>query len=164
VLVRQTLQGEPVYHFMNTRPVVVPPSIDLRQWVEDYVYRHHHKTFPVVEDGRLVGVISTSALARYPRDERDRHTVGEAMRRDLSAISISPETDALHALEQMQRTGASRLLVTDQDRLIGLISLKDLLRFLQLKLELEGGRPEDAARTPAPWQVPTDRRETAVRS
>ena len=38
----------------------------------------------------------------------------------------------------MQRTGSSRLLVTEGDRLLGIVSLKDLLRFLDLKLELEG--------------------------
>jgi CBS domain-containing protein len=40
----------------------------------------------------------------------------------------------------MQRTGSSRLLVTDGDRLVGILSLKDLLRFLDLKLELEDGQ------------------------
>jgi CBS domain-containing protein len=37
----------------------------------------------------------------------------------------------------MQRSGSSRLLVTEGDRLVGIVSLKDLLRFLDLKLELE---------------------------
>ena len=38
----------------------------------------------------------------------------------------------------MQSTGSSRLLVTEGDRLVGILSLKDLLHFLQLKMELEG--------------------------
>jgi CBS domain-containing protein len=123
--------------------------------------RYHYKTFPVVEDGRLEGLIGTGALARYPRDEWDRHHVGEAMRRDLRAVSIGPATDALHALEKMQRSGSGRLLVTDQDRLVGILSLKDLLRFLHLKLELEG--VEDEGRRPGtPWPA-GDRRETAMR-
>jgi CBS domain-containing protein len=37
----------------------------------------------------------------------------------------------------MQRLGVSRLLVTAADTLLGIVSLKDLLRFLDLKLELE---------------------------
>jgi CBS domain-containing protein len=59
------------------------------------------------------------------------------MRRDVEAISVPPDADALDALGKMQRTGSSRLLVMDQDRLVGIVSLKDLLRFLNLKLELE---------------------------
>ena len=44
----------------------------------------------------------------------------------------------LTAFEKMQRRGVSRLVVADGERILGLISLKDLLQFLNLKLELEG--------------------------
>src|SRR5207247_1317975 len=88
VVVRQVLQGEPVRRFMNTEPIIVPPTVDLRHWVEDYVYRYHRKGFPVASNGHLEGYISTRALASYPREEWDRHTVGEVMRHDLDAISI----------------------------------------------------------------------------
>jgi Zn-dependent protease len=55
VLVRQVLSGEPVARFMHRAPIVVPPELDLRGFVEDYVYRHHRKMFPVAADGRLPG-------------------------------------------------------------------------------------------------------------
>jgi CBS domain-containing protein len=38
----------------------------------------------------------------------------------------------------MQRNGSSRLLVTEGDKLVGIITLTDLLEFLSLKNELEG--------------------------
>jgi Zn-dependent protease/CBS domain-containing protein len=138
VLVRQALQGEPVRRFMNPDPIAVPPSLDLRHWVEDFVYRYHRKTFPVVADGHLEGFIDTSALAQAPRPEWARHTIGEVMRHDIEAIAISPDADALQALGKMRRTGSSRLLVAEGDRLVGILSLKDLLSFLHLKIELEG--------------------------
>jgi Zn-dependent protease/CBS domain-containing protein len=137
VLLREALTGEPVSRFMNRNPIVVPPWITLREWVEEYVYRYHRKTFPVVGEGRLEGVINTQALAEFPREQWGEHTVAEAMRRDLDALSISPQTDAMHALARMQSTGVSRLLVVEDGRLIGIVSLKDLLRFFHLKLELE---------------------------
>jgi Zn-dependent protease/CBS domain-containing protein len=136
VLIRQTLSGEPVSRFMNREPIVVPPTLNLRHWVEDYVYRYHRKAFPVASDGRLEGYIGTRVLQNYPRDEWDRRTVGEVMRHDLDRVTVRPDADALHALQQMQKTGNSRLIVTDGDRLVGIISLKDLLRFLQLRLEM----------------------------
>jgi Zn-dependent protease/CBS domain-containing protein len=139
VLIRQALQGEPVSRFMSRKPIVVPPDLDLRHWVEDYVYRHHRKLFPVASDGHVEGVISTAMLGRYPRDEWDRHTVAEAMRRDVETFSIPPNADALQALERMQHTDSSRLLVTEGGRLVGIITLKDLLAFLNLKIELEEG-------------------------
>jgi Zn-dependent protease/CBS domain-containing protein len=137
VIVQEVLRGEPVRRFMNPEPVVVPPSTDLRHWVEDYVYRFHRKAFPVASNGHLEGFVSTQSLSAIPREEWDRHTVGEVMRHDVAAVSIPPDADALQALSRMQQLGSSRLLVTEGDHLIGIISLKDLLRFLNLKLDLE---------------------------
>jgi Zn-dependent protease/predicted transcriptional regulator len=140
LILREALKGEPVRRFMNTQPIVVPRSLDLQHWVEDYVYRYHRKVFPVATDGHLEGVMSTRALMHYPREEWGDRTVGEAMMHDLRPITISPDTDALHALTRMQRTGLSRLLVTENDKLVGIVSLKDLMKFFQLKLQLEDER------------------------
>jgi hypothetical protein len=160
VLIRQALHGQPVRRFMTAEPIVVPTSLGLMQWVEDYVYRYHRKAFPVVSGDRLVGIIDTSALAGVPRSEWDQHTVGEVMWRDLSALTIAPDSDALDALTKLQRPGISRLLVTEGDRLVGSVSFKDLLRFLSLKLELEGDEPgngPDAAQYETREQVVSHR-------
>ena len=73
IVLRQALQGEPVSRFMNLQPIVVPPSLDLKSWVEDYVYRYHRKTFPVASNGHLEGYVSTQALARFPRRVGEAH-------------------------------------------------------------------------------------------
>jgi CBS domain-containing protein len=122
---------------MNPEPIVVPPSIDLQEWVEDYVYRYHRKSFPVAANGHLEGLVSTRDLGKYPRSEWNRHTVSELMRTDLNRVSIPPNAEALEALKKMERTGSSRLLVTEGDQLVGIVSLKDLMRLLQLKLGFE---------------------------
>src|SRR5262249_32809507 len=146
VVTRLALRGEPVRRFMTPNPITVPAPLDLRAWVDEYVYRHHHKSFPVTVEGRLAGVIHTGALARFPRAEWHLHTVGEVMRRDVDALSLPPDANALQALDRMRRTGSSRLLVTEGDRLVGVISLKDLAHFLRLKSELEGFEDETPAR------------------
>lgn len=146
MLVRQALQGAPVRTFMNTHPVVVPPSLDLRHLVEDYVYRHHHKAFPVVSGDHLEGLVDTSSLMQVPRGEWDRHTVGEVMRHDLDRFTIAPDADAYQALAKIQQTAVPRLLVTDGDHLLGMVGLKDLMKFLNLRMELEGDGSTDSHR------------------
>src|SRR5262249_19239485 len=129
-------------------PIVVPPELDLRTWVEEYFYRHHHKGYPVVSGEAPVGLITTRDLATVPREEWAQRRVSDVMRRDLGPISVHPDSDALKALERMQRTGSSRLLVVENGKLVGLLSLKDLLRFLDLKLELEHEQIEERASAP----------------
>lgn len=160
VLVRQVLTGEPVSRFMTRDLIVVPPWLNLREWVEEYVYRHHRKMFPVIAEGRLAGVVSTHDLAEFPRDHWNEHTVAEAMHGDVSARSIPPHMDALHALARMRSTGFSRLLVVEDGQLVGIVSLKDLLRFLDLKLQLEG--PDDAPRHPPRSAAPREMAQPPV--
>jgi Zn-dependent protease/CBS domain-containing protein len=150
VLIREVLKGEAVQRFMNAVPISVPPSLDLRRWVDEYVYRYHRKLFPVVDEGRLVGTIGVRALQDLPQEEWQHHTVGELMRRDLRPLTVRPQADALAALGQMQRTGLSRLLVSEGDHLIGIIALKDLLQFLNLKLQLEAEAGQDRDEPPLP--------------
>jgi Zn-dependent protease/CBS domain-containing protein len=158
MLVRQLLEGEPVRRFMNPQPITVTAMLDLRSFVEDYVYRHHRKAFPVLNEGKLEGIITTRDVAGIPRPDWDRHTVGEVMRHDIDSFRIAPDTDAMHALAQMQRTSSSRLLVAEGDQLRGIVSLKDLLRFLSLKMEFQDH--EDATpRAEGPWRVPARREE-----
>jgi len=145
VVMRQALEGARVRSFMNMHPIAVPPSLDLQHLVEDYVYRHHHKAFPVVSGDHLEGLVDTQALMRVPRGEWDRHTVGEVMRNDLDRFTISPNADAYEALNKLKRSSAKRLLVTEGDHLVGIIGLKDLMNFLDMKMELESdGRAHHA--------------------
>jgi len=52
-------------------------------------------------------------------------------------IRWRPTADANEALNRMQQARTGRLMVTDGDRLVGILMLKDLLRFLDLRAELE---------------------------
>ncbi len=137
VIIRDVLKGEPVRRLMNPQPIVVPPTLDLQHWVDDYVYRFHHRSFPVASNGHVEGYISTQELSKTPRADWPRHTIGEVMQRDVKSVAISPDAEAFDALGKMQRSTTSRLLVIEDDHLLGIISLKDLLRFLSVELELE---------------------------
>jgi CBS domain-containing protein len=138
LVTRKALEGELVRRFMKSEPVTVKPSISLKELVEDYVYRYHFKMFPVVENGnRLVGCITTNKVKEFPREEWDRKTVGEVAEACTPENTIDPQKDATEALSMMNRNGASRLMVVEGGRLKGIIALKDMLKFLSLKVELD---------------------------
>ena len=138
LLIRIALQGEEVRRFMKGSPVSVSSSLSIGEFVEDYVYRHHYKLFPVVDQERLVGCITTRNVKEIPREEWSRYRVGDAAQPCSDSNTIAPHTDAVKALEKMNRNQADRLIVADGDKLLGMLALKDLLRFLSVKLDLEG--------------------------
>jgi Zn-dependent protease/CBS domain-containing protein len=139
LFVREALRGERVQRFMKPDPVSVPPSLSVAELVEDYVYRYHFKMFPVVDGSTLVGCVSTRAIGEIPRTEWSQRSVGTLVRECSVHNTIAPEADAMEALSTMSRTKNSRLMVVEGDQLIGVITLKDLLSFLSLKLDLEKG-------------------------
>lgn len=138
LLVRQAFEGESARGLMSPNAVTVPPGLPVDRLVEDYFYRYHYKMFPVVEDSRLVGCISTQNVKEIPRQEWDRRTVQEIVKECSVDNTIGPDTDATKVLAKMNRTRQSRLMVVDGENLIGVITLKDMLRYLSVKLDLKG--------------------------
>ncbi len=137
LLTRRALQGESVSRFMRKDPVTVPPTLTLHELIEDFIYRHHYKMFPVVTDSdKLAGCITTKEVKEIPKEEWKSKKVADIVVPCSAENTIPPETDAVKALSLMNRTGSSRLMVVDGDRLAGIVSLKDMLKFLSLKIEL----------------------------
>jgi Zn-dependent protease/CBS domain-containing protein len=138
LLLRKALEGEIVRRFMKTDPVTVRPSLSVQQLVEDYVYKYHYKMFPIVEDtDRLIGCVTTKQVKEIPREEWGQRRVGEIATQCSVENTIDPQVDAMKALSIMSKTGTSRLMVIEGNRLLGIIALKDLLKFFSLKVELE---------------------------
>jgi CBS domain-containing protein len=136
LLVRRMFEGEPVRRFMTPDPVTVSQSLSVRDLLDNYVLPLQHPMFPVVDEGRLVGSISTADMKGVPREVWSRQSVGAIARPYGPDDSISPDDDAVEALGRMSR-GCRRLLVVDGGRLVGILSLQDLLRLFSLRMELE---------------------------
>ena len=121
---------------MNADPIVVASSISVQDFIDDYVYRHHHRWFPVVDDGTVVGSIATQQAAAIERALWPSVPVRRIMRPLSPDDTVAPEANAFAALTQMRRTGQSRLLVLHNRRLVGIVSSRDLLDVLALEQEL----------------------------
>lgn len=138
LLVRNILSDQPVSRFMSSEPVTVAPALPLDELLENYVYRHHHKLFPVVENGRLLGCITTRSLRDIPADDRAQRTVADLMAPCSPENTVAPGTDTLELLGAMRRPDAgTRYMVVEGGRLLGVVSLRDLMDFISLKLELD---------------------------
>ncbi|HEQ98948.1 MAG TPA: CBS domain-containing protein [candidate division Zixibacteria bacterium] len=137
LLVRQALEGEKVSRFMKKDPITVTPDLAVDDLVEDYIYRYHHKMFPVQEDNRLRGCVTINDVKNIKKEERDRHKVSEIIDECSDSNTISPDTDAVEALSRMRKNQKTRLMVVENGNLVGVLTLKDMLEFLNMKMDLE---------------------------
>jgi Zn-dependent protease/predicted transcriptional regulator len=140
LLVKNALMGEPISRFMVPDVVTVPPSITVSDLVEDYFYKYHYKMFPVTEDGMLKGCVTTTQIKGLSKEQWATTKVSDIAQPCSEGNAVSPEADSIDALSLMNSTGNSRLMVVEGHKLLGVISLKDMLRFMALKLDLEAGQ------------------------
>jgi len=137
LLTQQALAGRTVRRFMTADPVTVPADATVEEFVDDYLYHHNFDRFPVVRGERLVGSMGLSEVRDVPRDERNRTRVGDACEERVKENTIEADMKADEALNRMQQSRTGRLMVTEGDRLVGMLVLKDLLRYLDVRSELE---------------------------
>ncbi|MDG5815149.1 site-2 protease family protein [Chitinispirillales bacterium ANBcel5] len=138
LMMKSLLEGEKVRRFMKPEPVTVRPDMTIERLVNDYIYRYHYKMFPVVENGHLVSCISTQEIKELPREQWTQKTVADIAKSCSADSVVSPDDDVIKALNTMNKTDKSRLLVVNsQGDLQGVITLKDLMNFFSMKLDLE---------------------------
>ena len=134
--IRKALEGVKVSSLMTPNLVVVPGGISIRNFVEKYAYKYHHKLFPVVNKNKLVSCVLTRNAISVPLEEWEIRTVGEIASAVSTENTVRGDVDAVDVFSVMNRTGHSRLLVLDsQNRLKGIVVLKDFLKFFSYKLE-----------------------------
>lgn len=122
----RTLEGLQVRDLMTRQVSSVAPGLSVAELLERMM-QERHVGYPVVEEGRLLGLISLEDLQGASPQTR----VLERMRPPLQ---IDEQAEALTALQRMAEQGFSRLLITDADgNLVGILSKTDLLRALQLR-------------------------------
>jgi Zn-dependent protease len=149
-LARRLLGGVTVARVMNPDPVTVQSGLSVQSFIDDNVYRYHHRWFPVVDDGVVVGSVATQQAASVDRALWPTVPVGRIMSPLSADDAVSPEASAFAALTQMRRTGRSRLMVLRHGRLLGIVSSRDLLDILSLEQELRGRGTRASSRNRAP--------------
>lgn len=137
---QRTLSGIAVSQVMTPMPIAVTPELSVANFINDYVYRWHHRVFPVEREGLLVGQIGTQEAAALDRALWPTTSIGRVMRPCSPDQVVGPELDVIAALRRMQRSGFTRLFVVEEGRLRGVVTLRDMLELLSTKIELDSAR------------------------
>ncbi len=130
-----------VQDIMSSPVVTVSSTTGIKEAAELLV-EHGFSALPVVDRGRLVGIVTEADLVAFesvpdPRShiiplEADAGTVPRTVAEVMTphVIALPPEADAARAAQAMLARGLRSIPVTEGERLVGIVTRRDLLRVL----------------------------------
>ena len=142
VLLMEVLRGVRASEGMTRHPETVPSDLPVDRLVNDHFLRRPFSSFPVADNGVLVGLVTLSQVKALPRNQWEGKRVGEIMSLLEETTVVDPDEPMLAVLERMGE-GRSRTALVARDRvLLGIISARDLTRWLD-RAGLAAGGGED---------------------
>jgi CBS domain-containing protein len=101
--------------------------------VNQYFQSYGYGGFPVLEDGRLVGLITVLEIQDVSPSLWPWRRVEQVMRPRSESLVIEPDIPVIHAMERMAREGWDRLIVMHDEEVVGLVTHSAIVHFLQLR-------------------------------
>jgi CIC family chloride channel protein len=111
---------------MKTRVISTVPDASITQ-VVDLMRNRKIDAVPVLNQGRLSGILATLDIAQIPRDRWEKTLVQDVMKKKL--VVTYPSESLYRALAKMTKNNISHLPVVqpnDPENLIGILTLNDV--------------------------------------
>ncbi len=135
-LVADALSGVTVGSVMTKDVLTVAPDLTIQQLVSDYFLTHPHGGYPVVQDGRILGLVTMQSVRSIPSEKRDTERVKEAMVPYERTVTVRPDLSALDAFHRMAKEEVEGVLVIDGDKLLGILTRGDIMKTIRTRQEL----------------------------
>jgi Zn-dependent protease/CBS domain-containing protein len=125
----EAFQGVKVSELMTTNVISVGPQDTVRELL-DRMLEEKHMGYPVMENGRLRGVVTLQDASRISKEQQWLVQVKEIMSREV--LTIKPDTEVMEALRLISSKGVGRLIVTSNGEVEGIITRTDLVRAMEI--------------------------------
>jgi Zn-dependent protease len=134
VMVTETLGDARVRDLMIRDPVTVDAETSIGRFMDDVAWRRRYTSYPVIEDGRVAGLLAFRCVAEVPRSEWDTRLVRDCMIPRERVPVLDEDSTAVDALAELSQAEVNRGLVLAGERLAGFLSITDVARALEIGL------------------------------
>ena len=143
VRTRLLLAGVPVREAMDKAPLTVRPDSKMIH-VADHLVTSQQRSFPVLNGGRLIGMLDRQEIMHALHQGQETSFVGDILANGVRANehSSSPEdssesvedTEMLDAvLQRMSQRGVTSIPVTQEGQFVGLLTPESVSQFLTIR-------------------------------
>ncbi len=136
VTIRQSLAGHKVKEVMSQDYPLLPPNITIEQVVEQYIIGSGRRCLPVVQDKRLLGLLTIHSIKKIPKEQWRYESASQVMIPLDKIKSVSPGEDLWKALQAMTEDGFNQLVVLDGHEFAGMLARDHVVSFIRNREEL----------------------------
>ncbi|MDX1746551.1 MAG: site-2 protease family protein [Halobacteriales archaeon] len=134
--VKRLLAEVPASRIMSHHLVGIPAAVTIQEAVDDYFMEHDFNAFPVNEDGETIGLVTLAAIRGVSRDEWDSTRVTDVSEPLSESCTVGPDDRLDEVVGKLMNGDLRRVVVVDDDRVIGIISPRDLGHWLERSQQL----------------------------
>ncbi|MGZ7116592.1 MAG: CBS domain-containing protein [Methanobacterium sp.] len=128
IMVSSSLAGLTVKDIMSRDVVTLNPETTVGEAL-NIMFRQRHMGYPVMDGENLVGIITFDDISPIPENKRSI-PVKDIMSKEL--ILASPDEPVFNSFEKISRNKIGRLPVSENGKLVGIISKTDIMKALKM--------------------------------
>jgi CBS domain-containing protein len=130
LLLRHVLAGRVAKDAMTYFPETVAPDVTLDVLVEHYLMKRPYNSFPVTDDGIVIGMVTLSQVKQVPASEWPTMRVADVMTPLVDTLIVSPQSPMTEVIERMSDNETRRVIVAQEWELRGIITGDDIANWL----------------------------------
>ncbi|MBE3088702.1 MAG: site-2 protease family protein [Actinobacteria bacterium] len=133
-----SIKGIKVRDIMNENIVNVTKDITIQDLVDDYFMKYRFGRFPVIEDEktqRFIGVISLHDIKGVSKEEWPEVKIGDIVKSVSESEKVDMSMEISDAIKKMGKNDLGHLVVMSGDKLRGIITKSDVMRFIRIRSE-----------------------------
>lgn len=121
---------------MTTDCPAVSQYLTLDELVQHYILYTSRRCFPVVDEGRLIGLVTIHHVKEVPKERWSATSVGDVMTPMEQLKTIKSDDNLSDVLDKMTIEDVNQMPVVEDGQMIGMVARDNLLAFINTRKEL----------------------------
>lgn len=136
LLVKAALRGKTAKQLMSETLHTIDAEAPIAELVDDVMLRHGVSFVPVLSGETLIGYADTSGVRSVEREDWGGRPVREILVPAEAENTVAADTPLNEVFKFMMKSSRRKLMVVEGRRLVGVISLSDLMHHMALEQEI----------------------------
>jgi predicted transcriptional regulator len=135
VMIQDILTDVPVRTVMQTQIPVVSSKVSVEEFLNREFVPTEEQAILVTEGQEVIGMLAMHDVAKSSKDEWESTPVSDIMTPVADLVYVTPEQDVADAFDRLQKLDRRHIPVIFNNRIVGLLRQKDIIRWLQFRSE-----------------------------